>query len=60
VASHSYGGLFVEFKMPGNYPDAEQRKVHALLTAQNYLVKVIRKYDDFRTLIDWYLNTSNT
>lgn len=59
-ANHGYGGLRVEFKMPGNYPDPEQRKVHALLTAQNYLVQVIRKYDDFITLIDWYLNTSNT
>lgn len=55
VASKGFYSLFVEFKtLTGTLSDA-QKEMHAQLTSQGHLVKVVRTLAEFCRLLYWYL-----
>ena len=62
VPNRHYHGLAIEFKhnktatADKTYPSPEQKAWGAAVTAQGYLYAVIRSFDEFKALIDEYLN----
>ena len=61
------GTAFFEVKAPGNYPDKNQRELHARLRSTGHHVAVVRSIDDARhALTEWgwidgdYLTLRNT
>lgn len=53
---HGYGALYIEMKKPGSYQRPEQKTWEQSITRHGYLYKVIKNFDDFKKLIDWYVN----
>lgn len=60
VAKSGFHGLYVEFKIENNGASNEQIAMHGKLRAQGYYVAVIRTLDEFKTLINWYLDDNGT
>lgn len=68
VARKDWHGLFIEFKQDKvewrlgkethtkTYQRPEQREWQAAVEAQGYRYEVIRTFDEFKTLIEAYLN----
>jgi hypothetical protein len=56
VAKHGFNGLFIEMKYGSNKPSEEQKERIAALKAQNYEVSVCYSFEDFKTIINFYLN----
>jgi hypothetical protein len=55
-ASGTQHGLFIELKLPGNKPTAQQEKVHNLLRSENYTVEIAHTVDEFWNAVSNYLN----
>lgn len=53
-ARRGFHGLRIEFKTPKGSVSKEQKEMHAYLAKEGYLVKVIKTYEDFKNLIEWY------
>jgi hypothetical protein len=55
-AAGSHHGLFIELKLPGNKPTAQQEKVHNLLRSENYAVEVVYTTNEFERAVERYLS----
>lgn len=49
-----YHGLLIEFKTATGRLDSNQINTHEILTKDNYLVKVVRSYEQFKEVINDY------
>lgn len=49
-------GLWIEFKVGKNKPTANQLQFKEQAEAQNYQTAIIYTFDDFKSLIDNYIN----
>ena len=56
VGRHGYHALYVEMKLPGNYQSDFQKAWEKGVTKHGNLYAVIKSFEDFKTLIDWYLS----
>ncbi len=56
VGRHGYHALYVEMKRPGNYQSDFQKAWEKGVTKHGNLYAVIKSFEDFKTLIDWYLS----
>ena len=55
AANHNYHGLCIEMKTKEGCQSQSQKEWQQAVTAQGYLYAVIRGFDGFKELIDWYL-----
>ena len=60
LARRSYHGLRIEFKSVSGSQSAKQARVQVALEKNGYLYKVVRTFEEFTTLINWYLNKIDT
>ena len=54
--AHDYGALCIEMKSAKGRVTLHQGVMHERLTASGYCVRVCRSFDDFKTVILWYLD----
>lgn len=52
----NYGALFVEFKTPTGYQSAAQKEWQSLIEQEGYKYVVVRSLEEFKEIIDDYLN----
>lgn len=55
LARHGFHGLRIELKSLVGSQSANQKRVEQALQKNGYLYKVIRDFNEFVTLINWYL-----
>lgn len=51
-----YHGLLIEFKTEKGRLDSNQINTHEILTKDNYLVKVVRSYEQFKEVVNDYFS----
>jgi len=56
IAKHGYHGLRIEFKTVFGKQSSNQKRFEQALIKNGYLYRVIRSLDEFKELINWYLD----
>lgn len=54
---HGFNGMFIEMKAGRNGESANQKEVRKMLEHAGYLCEVCRSFDEFRGIVDKYLQT---
>ena len=55
VQNRGYYGLYIEMKAGKNKPTENQITIMGKLTNEGYLCKVVYSFDEFKKLVDWYI-----
>jgi hypothetical protein len=56
AARHDFHGLAIELKTSTGSPSKDQKHVETCLRKERYLYEIVRKFDDFKQLVDKYLS----
>jgi len=53
------GGLFIEMKLPKNYPTEHQKVMLIKLEKLGYRVEIAKSFDQFQDIVKFYLSCCN-
>ena len=55
-AKGDYHGMFIEMKLPNNYPTKKQKEIISKLSTEGYYCIVCKAFEDFQKEVNWYLS----